>query len=293
MLTVTFDHLRGLPVLRRFYQLARNLFGVSIVMLSPDGRTSLGLGGDRWSPGPFCRALHRQVGKDLCERCDQLHLGRCLSGRRPLRYRCFAGLTEFLIPMTLDDEIVAFLQCGQVLDAPASQASWQAVRRRLRGAGVEAGPLRDGYMKTRVIRRAAQADLIALLELIGDYVMRTQRDLLLTEGSRSSQIVSRARRHMRRHLAEHISLDAVAHAAYTSKRNLCRVFRAETGRTVLAHLHAQRIALACDRLRRTDDPCAAVAFACGFGSIQQFNRVFREHMRMTPTQWRAAPAPPR
>jgi len=42
MLTVTFDHLGGLPVLRRFYQLARNLFGVSIVTAPRRFMTGIG-----------------------------------------------------------------------------------------------------------------------------------------------------------------------------------------------------------------------------------------------------------
>ena len=41
-------------------------------------------------------------------------------------------------------------------------------------------------------------------------------------------------------------------------------------------------------LRETELPIATVAREAGFGSVRTFNRLFYEHMHMTPQEWKTA-----
>ena len=72
---------------------------------------------------PFCRALNALPGGTaLCGMCDQ---SKFLAARRDgqaLRYRCHAGLREFVIPVIRDGQTIALLQCGQVHDRAPSAA---------------------------------------------------------------------------------------------------------------------------------------------------------------------------
>ena len=55
--------------------------------------------------------------------------------------------------------------------------------------------------------------------------------------------------------------------------------------TVLDSIHQMRIDKACAQLQAGDMTCMQVAFECGFGSVQQFNRVFHKLKQCTPLTW--------
>ena len=126
---------------------------------------------------------------------------------------------------------------------------------------------------------------MALLELFGNYIAYTQYQMILGETSLQSRVEERGFSFIRNHFSEMITLEDVALAASTSKRNLSRVFQAKTGMTVVEVIHEMRIDKACRMLKRGNVTCTQVAFECGFGSVQQFNRVFKKHKHCAPRQW--------
>ena len=67
---------------------------------------------------------------------------------------------------------------------------------------------------------------------------------------------------------------------------------AEGGLTIVEALQNLRVERACAELRTTDKTCSQIAFDCGFGSVQQFNRVFRKHLGITPRAWRSGESLP-
>lgn len=72
-----------------------------------------------------------------------------------------------------------------------------------------------------------------------------------------------------------------------SARHLRRLFAEHVGATPDAVARSRRAHFARRLLDETDLPVARVAFAAGFGSVRQMNRVVRDVFRHTPTQLRA------
>jgi AraC-like DNA-binding protein len=282
---LTFDQIASLAVLRQFYHLAWHMFSVNIALVAPDRHRSLYIGApETWLP--FCLKLTRQMGGEVyCQECDQRHLAMVKAQPRVLRYECWAGLREFIVPIVLEGEIQAFIQCGQVLDAAPGADEWARTRQALEARGIPAAPLEELYFAARVIPDQTQQDLMALLELFSNYIAYAQHQILLAEASQQSRVVERALSFIRQRSDEPLSLDEVARAACTSKRNLTRVFQARTGMTVLQSIQEMRIERACRLLQAGEMTCAQVAFECGFGSVQQFNRVFRQLRGCAPQAW--------
>ena len=79
--------------------------------------------------------------------------------------------------------------------------------------------------------------------------------------------------------------DAAAATGY-GKSNFCKIFRAVTGETFHHALNARRIRIACDLLRTTDLPIAAVGAEVGLPEAKTFSRVFREVEGMTPGEYK-------
>ncbi|MET9486852.1 helix-turn-helix domain-containing protein [Nocardia sp. NPDC006630] len=72
-----------------------------------------------------------------------------------------------------------------------------------------------------------------------------------------------------------------------SERHLRRMFREQVGATPDQLARSRRAHFARRLLDDTDLPVTDIAFAAGFGSLRQFNRVMAEIFRATPQQLRA------
>lgn len=288
MVRITIQNLAQLPIMKEFYDLVWNLFRIRVVLRSYDGITRQVLG-EPPTRSPFCTALRIQkIGERLCEECDRQHIQQAITKGKSLRYQCHAGLTEFIIPIMLHKQTIAFLVSGQILDRNRTEQNWSHTQRALKSAGVDTSLLEGLYFAIPCIPYNTQKDLMALLELFANYVASSHDQTLLLEETRTKQIVTRARSYINNHFAQAIYLSDVARAAYTSDRNLRRIFRTETGTTVWKYIHSVRVANACDLLRTTDKTCTQIAGDSGFGSLQQFNLVFRKLKNTTPTKWRAS-----
>lgn len=283
---ITVQDIAQCPDFEQFYRLARRLSGLTIVLCDLRGRAVKFLG-PRVRFSGFCSAVQKLPGKRaLCVRCDQEHMAEAVRTGRLVRYICHLGLTEFTIPVAVEGEIIGVLQCGQVLGRKPDAAAWSAVRRRLAATAPAPRGLRRLFFRTMVVGPDVQDDLAALLELLANYIASARSHLKLQEFSPGRQIALRAQSFIRRNLAQPLTLAAVARAAFTSRRNLARHFRKETGQAVVEYVHHVRIARACELLTSSSRPILEIALDCGFGSAKQFHRIFRRLRRCSPGQWR-------
>ena len=89
------------------------------------------------------------------------------------------------------------------------------------------------------------------------------------------------------HLADEITLDAVARRAAMSVRTFTRRFREETGQTFGQWLTAARIERAKELLETTDLGVESVAQRCGFGTSAAFRAQFRAGTGLAPAAYRS------
>ena len=83
-----------------------------------------------------------------------------------------------------------------------------------------------------------------------------------------------------------IALDDIAASAGMAARRFAEAFKATTGQTVYQHTLDRRVDRARERLARTDEPIAAIAYACGFASQSHMTDVFRSRLDITPGRYR-------
>src|SRR5687768_10505968 len=88
------------------------------------------------------------------------------------------------------------------------------------------------------------------------------------------------------HLDEDLSLEQVARAANTSPFYFCKIFKATTGLTFTDYIARARVEKTKDLLLNPNTRISEAAFAAGFQSLSQFNRVFRRVTGEAPTLYR-------
>ena len=102
--------------------------------------------------------------------------------------------------------------------------------------------------------------------------------------------IGRARRFIRDHAAEPLTLERIAAAAATSPYHFARLFRALTGETVFTHVSRVRLRRAAGLLLKPGCTVTQVAVAVGYETAPSFNKLFRRMLGVTPTEYRARSA---
>ena len=88
------------------------------------------------------------------------------------------------------------------------------------------------------------------------------------------------------HLAEDLTVAALAERVHLSPRQFARVFKDDVGTTPAEHVETMRLEAACRLLETTDSAVQQVARACGFGTVETMHRVFRRRLDVTPGEHR-------
>jgi AraC-like DNA-binding protein len=100
----------------------------------------------------------------------------------------------------------------------------------------------------------------------------------------------KARRFIEEHSSEELSLKKVAKAVNMNPNYLSENFKQITGINFVEYVARIRFKTACDLLHNRKLSISEIAFAAGFQSLSQFNRVFKRFSDKSPTQYRATKA---
>ena len=111
-----------------------------------------------------------------------------------------------------------------------------------------------------------------------------------TNGNNGAESVRiwKARNFIHEHSSEEISLVSVAKASNTSANYLSEKFKEATGVNYVKYVARMRFEKAATLLREANLRVSEIAFASGFQSLSQFNRVFKKLAGKAPTEYRRA-----
>jgi AraC-like DNA-binding protein len=108
------------------------------------------------------------------------------------------------------------------------------------------------------------------------------------EGNRAEPVeIWKARIFIHAHSDEELSLTRVAKAANISPNYLSEKFRQVTGVNFVKYVARTRYENARVLLHDVDFRISEIAFATGFQSLSQFNRVFKKFSGKSPTEYRS------
>ena len=111
------------------------------------------------------------------------------------------------------------------------------------------------------------------------------------DGNRAEPVeIWKARNLIHEHSDEELSLTQVAKAVNISPNHLSEKFKQVTGINFVEYIARTRFEKARGLLHDPNLRVSEIAFATGFQSLSQFNRVFKKLSGKSPTEYRAAKA---
>lgn len=202
--------------------------------------------------------------------------------------QCFAGLTESAAPVRVGEKVIGHLQTGQVLLNPPTKARFAKITRQLEewGAKVDLAKLETAYFHTRVIAKKQYESMVRLVSVFAQHLATLSNQVMVQEAAAELPAIARARAFIAEHHAEEICLADAAHAASMSGFYFCKVFKRATGLTFTDYLARTRIERVKELLLNPHTRISEAAYAAGFQSLSQFNRVFRRIAGEAPTAYR-------
>ena len=91
---------------------------------------------------------------------------------------------------------------------------------------------------------------------------------------------------IQRHVVEPLTQEQAAAEVDMSPAAFSRWFKKHVGRVFHRHLNELRVAMVCAKLSSAQESITEVAFQCGYNSLANFNRRFREITGFTPSEFR-------
>jgi AraC-like DNA-binding protein len=179
------------------------------------------------------------------------------------------------------------------LEIPEMKPVRSLLQRSARGLRVR-GKTRSAVAE-RMVRMCSLSGLARVAELLAIlHLLAESRELVPIASSGFVPVLdaadhdrmARVCHYIDTHLTEPISREQAATQASLSAGAFSRFFKQRTGKTLPEYINQLRVGRACQRLMEDEAKISNIAFDCGFENLSNFNRRFREVMRMAPMAYR-------
>ncbi|BET67931.1 hypothetical protein ASA1KI_28490 [Opitutales bacterium ASA1] len=279
------DRLRRLPEMERFLADFRTATGVGVEFVGPLGQREVTEAFA--SQHPLCAAVRKQnLGCRFCSAGVQEVLER--AGTSSFGRTCDAGMCEHAVPLRAGGQTFGWLLFGGHFPSRPETGERNRIRHLLDRVGVPIAPetLEELCRRTPVISPEKHAALVRLLESAARSLVAVITEHLAPANEAVSPIVRRACDYAHANFVHEMPMRDVAAVCGVSVPHLCRVFHQATGLRFRDYLGRLRVAHARELLLGTDRPITEIAFASGFQTLSQFNRVYRKVHGCAPRETR-------
>jgi len=93
-------------------------------------------------------------------------------------------------------------------------------------------------------------------------------------------------KYVQQNFKDNISLSTIANISSLTPQSFCRLFKKRTGKSFVEYLNEARISAACKYLLDTDWSISEVAYNCGYKTVSNFNKLFKNITGLSPKIYR-------
>jgi len=228
---------------------------IGVLFLGNYGNSALKLSQEHTiHSSPFCwRMKETAAGIRRCYRCRNAAIRKALRTCAPFGGKCINGLYEYTHPVLREKEVVAIVFVGNILDG--SEGTQGAF---------------------------AEEDCARICALMEHYIL----SLWTGETSDFDSLTENMKSYIEENLSVAPELTTMAELFHYNPKYLGRRFKEKTGQSVSQYCNHRRLERAAKALREGERTVISIAAELGFNNVTYFNRLFKEHYGITPTQYK-------
>ncbi|MEP6626612.1 MAG: AraC family transcriptional regulator [Ginsengibacter sp.] len=135
--------------------------------------------------------------------------------------------------------------------------------------------------------------IIGLFEIL--HILSQSKDVsFITSDGYNAQLkhsetdrLSNVYKYVQHHFKDNVTLGTIANISNLTPQSFCRLFKKRTGKSFVEYLNEVRISAACKYLLDSDWSISEVAYNCGFKTVSNFNKLFKNITGHSPKNYRA------
>ncbi len=241
----------------------------------------------RRNENPFCAFMAEK--SKACSACLQTQQRLTeMAQNESQTVTCAHGLCDTAVPVKMGERTVGFLQTGQVFRKKPTLGQFERTARLVTEWGVpaEREQLKEAYFQTRVLSPRQHESVVRLLSIFAQHLSIISNQIIVQQENSELPVITRAKEFIRQNQAEDLSLGQVAKAVNTSKFYFCKLFKKATGLSFTNYVSRVRIEKAKNLLLNPNLRISEIAYEVGFQSLTHFNRIFKQIIGESPTDYR-------
>lgn len=250
-----------------------NATGIKLAILDTDFSSIASLNVDT----NFCELIHDCDKSNRCYHSDRTILGMCSKSRQPEKHICHAGLVDMALPIMHQDTIMGYIIMGQMRrDIPFEQ-----IENELEWLGNKKTELKKAYTDMVIYDDMRVKSLASLATMLASYIMT--EDMINAE---YSSFAEKFTAYIRENINDNLSVEGICENLGISKASLYRHLHTHFGMTVNEYILKERISLAKQLLRDTDESIGDICEKTGISNSSYFCKLFKTSVGLSPIKYR-------
>ena len=168
-----------------------------------------------------------------------------------------------------------------------TQGTVRFILRCINSAAIDAGNeldvLNDSIMYA--VENMENEEMLNLMKLIIEQVSGSSDGA--SEATSAQDMVPEIASYIKENYFENISLSTLSEKYHIESTYLSKIFKKETGDTLMNYIASTRIAKAKELIDESDISLTEIAFLCGYDDYTYFNKVFRKFEGCSPRDYRS------
>lgn len=232
------------------------------------------------NPGSaFCQLIQKKLRlRYRCCRQDKIMCERCEQKDEMIVYHCYAGLTEVVLPIKIEDKLIGYGLLGQF---KTSGALTEEITRSWTDAGFDPEELREAYRAQPFIDKPALDNMLRLFSMLIAFVV-TREYVRLRRPGVTEQVI----RWLDEHIAEPVTLDDAAAAVNYSHSAISHTIKSQLGMSfkkicILKKIQRFESIIAADPVLSIQEAAALV----GYEDPLYFSRIYKKFRLAAPSSY--------
>lgn len=245
----------------------------------------------------FCNcAKTTATGLRFCMKCKYYSIKKAILQKNVYTGQCYMGITEIIKPVIWNDRILCIIYLGNIVVDEHISSIPNRIKRACRITGVNEAQLLEALDTTQIVSCAMLEDCREIVEIIHRHILlehlNSQRNKQKAEinkpvntGSRH-WVIDLVKNYVSTFYNMDIKLTQLAKLYSFNPQYLCRLFTRETGTNFSDYVNRIRVENAMRLLLTTSEDILDISFQVGFNNVTYFNRLFKKHTGITPSEYR-------
>jgi len=230
---------------------------------------------------PFCKAVRSDnmlYGK--CQKCDKAGLDEVLRTKKPYIYTCHMGLTEAIVPILQDDEVVGYLMLGQIAEEENKERILRCINESVSDTAQKLY-FAERLRETTSCSHERIVYCINTLKILIDYMNLSF--VLQKPGDNTFYL---AKKYIINHISEPILPKKICSSIGVSSNTLYKSVERNMNMSPTEFIRMMKIEESKKLLLKSGGSISSVAEQVGFSDVNYFIRVFKRETGTSPLRYR-------